>query len=168
MKIRLFEPTDVESVADLLHDMSVHYNPDDPSPRAAVRANLVQRILGPQSGVRLVVALAGERVVGLAAIAILYPAPKERGQLFMKELYVHSDARGDGVGARLMAWVARHAVAHDCSRFDWTAEAGNAGALRFYSALGARRVEEKVYFRLDGDDLLSFARDDPDRDRAAS
>jgi hypothetical protein len=91
MEIRLFESHDVESVTDLLHDMSRHYNGENSSTRSAVRTNLIERILGPNSGVTLVVAVSGAQVVGMAAISILYPAPKERGQLFMKELYVHSD-----------------------------------------------------------------------------
>lgn len=157
MEIRLFEDQDVESVTDLLHDMSRHYNPAEVSTRPAVRANLVERILGPNSGVTLVLALADARAVVLAAISILYPAPKERGQLFMKELYVHSDCRGGRIGEQLMVWIANYAVQHDCVRLDWTAEATNPGAVRFYSALGARRVEEKIYFRFEGDDLLSFA-----------
>jgi ribosomal protein S18 acetylase RimI-like enzyme len=160
MEIRLFEGQDVESVTDLLHDMSRHYNRENASTRSAVRAHLLERMLGPKSGVTLVVALSGARVVGLAAISILYPAPKERGQLFMKELYVHSDCRGEGIGEQLMVWIARYAIHHDCVRFDWTAESNNPGAVRFYSALGARRVEEKIYFRFEGEDLSSLARHD--------
>jgi len=160
MEIRLFEGQDVESVTDLLHDMSRHYNAENVSTRSAVRANLIERILGPNSGVTLVVALSGARAVGLAAISILYPAPKERGQLFMKELYVHSDFRGGGIGEQLMVWIAKYAIQHDCVRFDWTAEANNPGAVRFYSALGARRVEEKIYFRFEGNDLLSLSEQD--------
>jgi GNAT superfamily N-acetyltransferase len=157
MEIRFFESRDVESVTDLLHDMSVHYNGDNASDRMAVRANLVDRILGANSGVRLVVAVADSRVMGLAAISILYPAPKERGQLFMKELYVHSSCRGAGIGKHLMGWIARYAVQNDCVRFDWTAEASNPGAVRFYSELGAHRVEEKIYFRFAGADLILLA-----------
>ncbi len=161
MEIRPFQEQDVESVTDLLRDMSAHYNNDNVSTREAVRANLVQRILGPHSGVQLILALAGARAIGVAAVSILYPAPKERGQLFMKELYVHAGYRSAGVGEQLMAWLARYAIQHDCIRFDWTAETSNPGALRFYSALGARRVEEKIYFRFEGDDLLSFAEQGP-------
>jgi ribosomal protein S18 acetylase RimI-like enzyme len=157
MEIRLFESNDVESMTDLLHDMSRHYNGENSSTRSAVRTNLIERILGPNSGVTLVVAGSGAQVVGMAAISILYPAPKERGQLFMKELYVHSDRRGSGIGEQLMVWIAKYAVQHDCGRFDWTAEASNPGAVRFYSALGARRVEEKIYFRFDAENLLLFA-----------
>lgn len=157
MDIRLLEPRDIETAADLFHDMSAHYNPGHVSPREAVHDHLVKNMLGPHSGVRLVLAMLRGRAVGVATVSILYPAPKERGQLFMKDLYVHSGHRGAGVGEQLMAWVARYAVAHDCVRFDWTAEAGNAGALRFYAALGARRVEEKIYFRFDGERLAALA-----------
>ena len=67
-----------------------------------------------------------------------------------------------------MAWIARYAVEHDCVRFDWTAETSNPGALRFYSSLGARRVEEKIYFRFEGEDLLSFAEQGSHLSRNAS
>lgn len=102
MHIRPFANDDTESVADLLHDMSIHYNGIDASSREAVRVNLLECILGPNSGVNLVVALDGNRVCGLAAISLLYPAPKEQAQLFMKELYVHSADRGIGIGEKLM------------------------------------------------------------------
>jgi GNAT superfamily N-acetyltransferase len=151
IEIGLFRQEQLESLADLLHEMSGHYNGPNASARNAVRANLVENILGSNSDVRLVVASEGMRVVGVAAVALLHPAPKETGQLFMKELYVVADKRGSAVGRALMQWVARYALQNNCSRFDWTAESTNSGALRFYRALGARHVTEKVYFRLDGE-----------------
>jgi hypothetical protein len=45
------------------------------------------------------------------------------------------------------------AIERSCGRFDWTAETGNHDALGFYDRLGARRVEEKVYYRFDGEAL---------------
>lgn len=155
--ISLFEQEDLESLVDLLHDMSVHYNADEASTREAVRANLVENILGPNSDVRLVAARAGPRVVGLAAISLLYPAPKERGQVFMKELYVVSDHRGKGVGQQLMRWVAGYAVRRNCARFDWTVDASNAKALSFYREIGATHVFDKLYFRFEGSALETFA-----------
>ena len=160
MQIRFFSTEDTESTADLLHDMSVHYNGSDASSREAVRSNLVANILGPNSGVRLVVALDGSRVAGLAAISLLYPAPKERAQLFMKELYVHSSDRGCGVGERLMSWLARYAVDNQCVRFDWTVDESNTGALRFYNGLGATHVKDKLYFRFSGASLDALAAGD--------
>lgn len=157
MEIGFATEEQLESVADLLHDMSLHYNGTGASTREAVKANLLGNILGPDSSVRLVTAQQGHQVVGMAAIALLYPAPKERGQMFMKELYVLSSHRGQGIGGSLMRWIAAHAVRMNCCRLDWTAESDNERAVAFYRDLGATHVSKKMYFRLADDDLSSFA-----------
>jgi GNAT superfamily N-acetyltransferase len=160
MHIRLFSNEDTESVTDLLHDMSIHYNGVNASPREAVRANLLENILGPKSGVDLVVALDDKRVCGIAAISLMYPAPKEQAQLFMKELYVHSADRGIGIGEKLMQWLAKYALENCCSRFDWTVDEINVGALRFYNELGATHIKDKLYFRLAGESLSALGSGD--------
>ena len=157
MEIAFFRQEQLESVVDLLHDMSVHYNRDNASSRDVVKAHLIGSILGPDSGVRLVVASEASRVIGLATISLLYPASKERGQLFMKELYVVSDKRGAGVGRALMRWIAMYAVAKNCCRFDWTVDDTNPKALAFYRELGATHLTGKAYFRLSDEELLRFA-----------
>jgi GNAT superfamily N-acetyltransferase len=157
MRIEFFTSDQLETVVDLFHDMSVHYNATNASERSVVRRNLVENILGDHSGVRLVIASEDNRAVGLASIAILYPASRERGQLFMKEIYVLSAFRSRGVGKQLISFVARHAVVMGCIRFDWTVDAANEGALKFYRELGARPAQDKVYFRVSGQDLERLA-----------
>lgn len=157
MEIRFFQDSDIESVANALLDMSRHYNGENASSRTAILRNLIDNILGPDSGVRIVVAVEERRVVGLAMISILYPAPKERGQLFMKELYVVSDARSAGTGRAMMQWIGRYAVSRNCLRFDWTVDQSNPRAVAFYRSLGAAPVTDKLYFRLSGDALAAFA-----------
>jgi GNAT superfamily N-acetyltransferase len=147
----------LEGVADLLHEMSVHYNGSNASSRDAVRTNLVSNILAPTSGVTLVLAIENDKVIGLAAISLLYPAPKETAQLFMKELYVSSGHRGQGTGTALMRWIACYAVSKNCTRFDWTVDASNEVALEFYRRLNATHVTDKLYFRFGGDQLTQFA-----------
>lgn len=158
MQIRFHHPEDFESLLDVFVDMSVHYNGTSSSTRDVIERNLRDRILGPHSDVRLVVAIEDGVVQGVAAISLLYPAPKERGQLFMKELYVHRDHRGSKVGEQLMRWIARHAVEQGCVRFDWTVDDDNAGALSFYRRLNADHVTSKLYFRLAGEALEELAR----------
>jgi ribosomal protein S18 acetylase RimI-like enzyme len=160
MHIEFFTSDQLETVADLFHDMSVHYNGSDASERSAVKRNLIENILGDHSGVRLVIASANGRAVGLASIAILYPASRERGQLFMKEIYVLSSYRGRGIGKELIRFVARHALETGCIRLDWTVDADNERALKFYRDLGARVAQDKIYFRVTGEDLERLAATD--------
>jgi GNAT superfamily N-acetyltransferase len=157
VRIRLFQPEDTDSVAELLREMSCHYNGANASSLEVVRANLVTNILGTHSGVRLVVAIIHRRVVGVATVSLLYPAPKERAQLFMKELYVLSAERGAGIGTKMMHWLAQYAVQNNCARFDWTVDESNVEATRFYRSLGAKHVKDKLYFRFTGEELQAFA-----------
>src|SRR5258708_13345344 len=140
MEIAFFRQEQLESVVDLLHDMSVHYNRENASSRNVVKAHLIGSILGPDSGVRLVIASEASRVIGLATISLLYPASKERGQLFMKELYVVSDKRGAGGGRALMRWTARYAVAKNCCRFDLTLHSTNPNTMSFYPELASTHL----------------------------
>src|SRR5688572_30630492 len=133
MRIQFYTPDCLETVADLMLDMSVHYNRANASERDEVRRHLVDNVLGEHSGVRLIIAVDSGRAVGLASISILYPAPKEHGQLFMKELYVASDCRGRGIGKALMHCLARYAVEKSCSRFDWTVDESECGGPAFLS-----------------------------------
>ena len=157
MKIDFFTDDQTEAVVDAFHALCRHYHGDAAQPREVVRRNLLDNVLAADSGVRIVVASEGAQVAGLATIALLYPAPQERGQLFMKDLFVLEAWRGTGLGERLMRFIASHAVARGCVRFDWTAERTNPGAFAFYERLGAKTVPEKVYFRLTGDDLAALA-----------
>lgn len=142
---------------DLLHEMSAHYNHGDASDRDRIRHNLVGNMLGANSGVRLILALDGERAVGLASAAILYPAVRERGQLFLKELYVIASHRGRGIGTKLIRYLAAYALANNCVRLDWTVERDNQRALEFYAGLGSMPAQNKLYFRVTGSDLSDLA-----------
>lgn len=159
MRIEFFQPEQIETVADLLHEMSGHYNQGRASDGSSIRQNLLDNILGPQSGVRLLLAMEEQRAVGLASIAILYPAMRERGQLFLKELYIVSSHRGRGIGTALIRYLAKYALDNNCVRLDWTVERGNERALEFYAGLGAKPAPEKIYFRVTGEDLSVLAAD---------
>jgi len=157
MDIAFLSEQQLESVVDLFCEMSVHYNGPNASDRELVKRNLVNNILAKDSGVRLVIASESGRAIGVACISLLYPAPKERGQLFLKELYVSSSWRNRGVGRELMRYAARYAVEKSCVRFDWTVDDSNPKAIEFYRELGATHLTSKLYFRFSGEDLLEFA-----------
>jgi GNAT superfamily N-acetyltransferase len=157
MRITFFEQEQTETVVDLLHEMSGHYNGGRPSDRAHIRENLQKNILGPLSGVRLLLAVDDGRAVALASVAVLYPALRERGQLFLKELFVVSSHRGRGIGTVIIRHLAEFALANDCVRLDWTVDRNNWRALEFYDKLGAKPAPDKIYFRVADEGLSVLA-----------
>ena len=157
MEVRLATPEDREELARVCHEVDLHYWGEAAPERAVLRAQVLGTVLGSKASCDIAVAVREGRVLGLATFAVLYPAPELGGNLFMKDLFTVGEARSQGVGRAIMAYLAQLAVARGCNRFDWTTEAGNSGALAFYTRLGADRVQDRVYFRLDGEALRNLA-----------
>jgi GNAT superfamily N-acetyltransferase len=155
----MYEDSDFEDTWLLFHALARYYRKwayqrSEDETREYVR----ERVLGDDSDIRMALSLLNDKVVGLATFSIMYPSPHSAAQLYIKELYVDEKFRGQGAGRAMMKFLARYALDHGCSRLDWSAETDNPGAVEFYTAIGAKPVEEKVYFRFENDDLESFAK----------
>ena len=68
---------------------------------------------------------------------------------YIADLYVRKDSRGNGVGRMLMEAVRNVALAEGISRLSWSVHKKNAGALRFYEALGAQYALDSHVMYLD-------------------
>ncbi len=154
---RLYEEQDFQSLCQLCQGVVEYYQvgrvPDIKETETYVR----DYVLGSDSDVSVMMAFDGDTGIGLASFSIMYPSPNLKGQLYLKELYVDEKYRGHGTGQALMKAVARYALDHNCSRMDWSAEKTNPSALEFYQAIGATPLDIKVYYRIAGEDLESFA-----------
>ena len=156
VRIRLAERGDEAVLGALFHASDVHFWGPAAASREAMAEHVRDSVLGAPT-CETALAECGGAPTGFATFAILYPAPGPAGQLFLKNLFILANARGRGVGRAFMSFLARLAVDRGCSRFDWTAETDNPAALAFYDRLGAQRVEEKVYYRFDGEALKALA-----------
>jgi ribosomal protein S18 acetylase RimI-like enzyme len=151
-----------DSLVVLLCVLHAYYNDGAEIAPALVREHLLQNLLGAGSPHRLLVASDREgRVAGLAAITLVYSLveadPDKRRHCQLKELYVRSSRRGQGVGRALMLGVARHAWENGCRRVDWPVKASNARGIAFYESLGAERVVERLSYRLNEAALRQLA-----------
>lgn len=95
--------------------------------------------------------------VGFALFFHNYSTFLARPGIYLEDLYVRPAARGHGLGRRLLAEIARLAVARGCGRFEWAVLDWNEPAIRFYRALGARPMGDWTVFRLDGKALEALA-----------
>ncbi len=80
-----------------------------------------------------------------------------RPGIWLEDLYVREPHRRTGVGRVLLRAVAQIAVSRRCARLEWAALNWNEPALRFYEQLEARRLDDWVIHRLDGESLLRVA-----------
>ncbi len=77
--------------------------------------------------------------------------------LYLEDLYVKPEFRGQGFGKKMLAHLANLAVQRDCGRFEWAVLDWNAPAIRFYQRLGAQMMETWKINRLTGEALLRLA-----------
>lgn len=110
--------------------------------------NLREAILGENGFVRALVAMAENHYVGYA---LFFPAFKSfRGErsVFLEDLYVTPDLRGQGLGFVMLREVAKYALEQGFARLDWQALKWNEAAIEFYKNLGAESDDENLDFRL--------------------
>jgi GNAT superfamily N-acetyltransferase len=80
-----------------------------------------------------------------------------RPGIWLEDLYVPPAQRRAGVGAALVAHLARITLDRGYTRLQWAALDWNRLALGFYDKLGAARLDEWKMHRLDGDALARVA-----------
>lgn len=82
-----------------------------------------------------------------------------RHGLYLEDLYVRQNRRGNGAGKAMLARLAAIAKANDCGRMEWSVLDWNAPSIAFYKSLGAEAMDEWTVYRLTGDALSSLARE---------
>jgi GNAT superfamily N-acetyltransferase len=100
---------------------------------------------------------AGAVPVGFALFFHNYSTFLGKPGIYLEDLFVRPEARGRGIGKRLLAWLAQTAVARDCGRLEWAVLDWNEPSIGFYRSLGAVLKSEWQIFRLTGDPLQALA-----------
>ncbi len=111
--------------------------------------------VGGAGGTRFVLAFAADQPVGFASFAVLYPGVALKGMLFLKDVFVVAEHRGQGVGERIKQYLAQFCAAQGIARIDWVVK--TARSQLFYERLGATVQTRKRAMRLDGQALADLA-----------
>jgi GNAT superfamily N-acetyltransferase len=96
--------------------------------------------------------------VGFALYFFTYSTFLARPSLYLEDLFVRPDERGNGAGQALLRALAKIAVTRGCGRMEWTVLDWNRPAIRFYQRLGAKLRKEWILTRLTGPALQRLAR----------
>jgi GNAT superfamily N-acetyltransferase len=83
------------------------------------------------------VAEAQDKIVGMLVYYFLPYTAQNRPAIYMKELFVDENFRGQKIGEQLMHALRDEALIHNCTQIKWTVAPWNKGGLNFYDRLGA-------------------------------
>lgn len=111
------------------------------------------------------VAVHGDRddgeLVGLALWFCTFSTWLGRHGVYLEDLYVRREMRGQGYGRALLRELARVAAERGYGRLEWRVLDWNEPAIRFYKSLGAEAMDEWTAYRVRGPALRDLARTPP-------
>jgi GNAT superfamily N-acetyltransferase len=102
---------------------------------ALLKDNLAHVILAEQHGT----------AVGMALYYFRFSSFAGQPSLWLEDLFLEQEFRGQGVGRKLMEQLATVAVTRHCTHMGWTASTRNERGLAFYHTLGAQTVLQKQW-----------------------
>ena len=142
--IRPAAEADLPQIVALMAEDPVSGYGDDPAlPLDPVYAAAFAAIRA-RPDLHLTVAADGDEVVGVLQLSFV-PGLIRRGacRAYLEGVFVRSDRRSQGVGARMVGWAADTVRARgDCPFLQLTSNKSRTGAHRFYERLGFQRTSE--------------------------
>jgi len=120
-------------------------------------ADLNEHLFGARPYAEVLLAEEGARVVGFALFFHNFSTFLARPGLYLEDLFVRPERRGQGHGQALLSALAKLALERGCGRFEWSVLDWNEPALRFYRKLGALPMKEWTVQRVTGDALRKLA-----------
>jgi len=95
--------------------------------------------------------------VGFALFYHNYSTFLAKRGVFLEDLFVIPEARGQGVGYALLSALADVALSRDCARLEWSVLRWNQLAIDFYRRIGAEPLDDWATYRLTGESLQKLA-----------
>lgn len=80
-----------------------------------------------------------------------------RSGIYLEDLFVKPEARGKGIGKKMLSYLAHLAKKQNCGRLEWWVLDWNEDAIRFYKNIGAKPMDEYTVFRVTGKELEDLA-----------
>ncbi|CAM3686996.1 GNAT family N-acetyltransferase [Bordetella bronchialis] len=159
--IRPATPNDVPGILALMRELAEYEKLTDIF--AATEDSLRASLFGRTPAAECLVAQRTDIEDGPALLAYAvwfhnYSTFLCRRGLYLEDVYVRADRRGQGIGGALLRKLAAIAVERGCGRFEWTVLDWNQPAIDFYESLGAEILPEWRIVRVTGAALDKMGR----------
>lgn len=149
--VRKGREKDFPGFAGLLLSLANFEHLEPPTKKALKR--IKSDIFGKSKKLNLLLAFSNEakKSVGYALYFFTYSSFLARQTLYLEDLFVEEEFRHKGIGKELFLACLKEAKKAKCGRMEWSVLTWNRNAIDFYEKIGARRLNEWYYYRLDSD-----------------
>ena len=147
-----------EDEVDILYELILElaqYERNDISKLHLTKENLRQYGFGDKRLFYTEFASSEDKVIGYALYYYAFSTILGRPILYLEDLYVKPEYRGQGIGTEFLKKLATYAIKEGCCRLQWHVLAWNESAINFYRKLGGFLKEDSIQVRLE--DLQKLA-----------
>lgn len=121
-------------------------------------SRLQDHLFGPRPYAEVLLAEEKGKVVGFALFFHNYSTFAGRPGIYLEDLFVVPEHRGQGHGKALLVELARLALERGCGRVEWVVLNWNEPAIQFYRSIGAEPMTAWQTYRLSGDALAAMSK----------
>ncbi|SFR10506.1 Acetyltransferase (GNAT) family protein [Lentzea waywayandensis] len=144
--IRRVEPRDVDAVVGLVHELALYEKAPEQCHLTAEQLHTALFCESPALFGH--VAEVDGQVVGIALWFLNFSTWDGVHGIYLEDLYVTPDQRGNGLGKQLLEALARECVARGYTRLQWWVLNWNEPSIGFYKSLGAIPMDEWTTMRV--------------------
>ncbi|WP_028967515.1 GNAT family N-acetyltransferase [Sphingomonas phyllosphaerae] len=155
LTIRPAAPADVPTMLGFVRDLAAFEKAPDAVETTAPM--LHDALFGTTPAAEALIADLDGRAVGFAIFYLTFSTWTGKRGIWLDDLYIAPEARGQGAGAALLEALAGIAVDRGYARFEWWVLDWNTPAIDFYRAKGAVAQGEWTVQRVDGAALRTLA-----------
>lgn len=157
LSIRPTTRNDIPALLSLIRGLAAYEK--KPHAVVATEQDLVRDAFGPHPKFRALIADWKGESAGYASFFHFYSTYQGRPALFLEDLFVLDQFRGNGIGMALLSAVAKLAIDEGCFGLRWEVLDWNHPAIEFYKRLGATFLNERKVVAFDESAMRRVAAD---------
>ena len=116
-----------------------------------------QELFTGSNNVEVIFAEADSTKVGFALYYHTFSTFIGKKGIYIEDLYIEPEFRGNGIGTKLLSHIAKIAVEKGYGRVELACLDWNKDSIEFYESIGMKAMNEWTVFRLDGDRINKLA-----------
>ena len=156
-EIRFAEEKDTALILDFIKGLAEYEKMSD---QVVATEELLTEWIFEKKKAEVIFAVEDGKEVGFALFFHNFSTFLGRAGIYLEDLFVKPEYRGHGHGKALIRELARITVERGCGRLEWCCLDWNKPSIDFYLSLGAQPMDEWTVYRLTGEKLEKFARED--------
>ena len=155
LSFRYAEEKDCKLILDFIKDLADYENLLD---EVVATEEILKEWIFDKKTAEVIFALEDEVEVGFALFFHNFSTFLGRAGIYLEDLYVKPEYRGNGYGKGLIKRLAEIAVERKCGRLEWWCLDWNKSSIEFYLSLGAEPMDEWTVYRISGETLENMGK----------